>query len=115
MKKAKHILIAVSLLMAALATFAQRKKPRKDSTTYEWVLAPNKKDTLAYKPVNGAIKVTNDSSMMALFFQVAAKANQADELRMLLDDIMSCFNAKGELIDHKRYAKVLAKYHNPNQ
>ncbi len=83
-------------LLISCSAFSQKK--------YEWAIAPNGKDTIAYKLQGKPAVVTNDSAFVALFFQEAVKSETSSQV---ISQLLSCVNAKGEIFDRKKWFQIV--------
>ena len=90
------ILFSVALTFASLTTFSQKK--------YDFVIAPNGKDTIALKEAGKPARVLNDSSFVNFWLETATREYT---LREVVSQLLSCVNAKGEIIDRKRWMQLV--------
>lgn len=92
----KKAIIAAAILFASLSSFSQKK--------YDFVIAPNGKDTIALKEAGKPARVLNDTAFVNFWLETATREYT---LREVVYQLLSCVNAKGEIIDRKRWMNLI--------
>ena len=92
----KKAIIASAIIFASLSSFTQKK--------YDFVIAPNGKDTIALKEAGKPARVLNDTAFVNFWLETATREYT---LREVVSQLLSCVNAKGAIIDRKRWMQLV--------
>lgn len=108
----KFAVFAVALLAGSNAD-AQTKKdkgPKIESVKIEYdffITSPNGKDTVAYKIKGDSLAVVKDAQKLVNQYIIAATTEQ--NTRIVLIEILRCFNSIGELSDPEKLRAIIKK------